>query len=227
MKARTTITLIAVLALALMVNVRPTGAQTGCTDSYEPNNDANSARLIQPGSIRATICPTGDWDIYKFTLRAGDSVYLSLTNLPADFDIGLYSSNQGDWVAISDNGGTDSEEIRWTAGASDVIYIVILAYGDNVASTVPYNLTLRHFPNLNPESGGISGSSAQIQSQLRDLRPLLTQSDYDALVEALEYAPDAIECILWIETFRARGVMEPLVIQRIERGTRVVMPLSK
>lgn len=171
MKAQTTITLIAVWMLALVVNVRPTGAQAGCTDSYEPNNDANSARLIQPSSVQATICPTGDLDIYKFTLRTGDSVYLNLTNLPADFDIGLYSSNQDDWVAVSDNGGTDSEEIRWTASGNDVVYIVVWAYGNNVASRTPYNLTLRHFSNLNLEPGGTSQSSAQIQSQLRDLRP--------------------------------------------------------
>lgn len=209
MKAQTIVITIVVL-LALAVNVRPIEAQTGCTDSYEPNDDASHARALRPGSIQATICPTGDWDIYTFTLASGDSVYLSLTNLPADFDIGVYSSNQNDWVAVSDNGGTDNEEIRWTTNSNDVIYIVVWAYGDNVASRTPYNLTLRHFPNLNLEPGGTSGNSAQIQSQLRDLRLLLTQSDYDALVEALEYAPDAIECILWIETFRARGVMEPL-----------------
>lgn len=207
MKVQTVITTIIVLLLALAANVQPIEAQGGCTDSYEPNNDASSARALRPGSIQATICPTGDWDIYTFTLASGDSVYLSLTNLPADFDIGLYSSNQDDWVAVSDNGGTDSEEIRWTTNSNDVIYIVVWAYGDNVASRVPYNLTLRYFPSLNLEPGETSGSSARIQSQLRDLRPLFTQTDYDALVEALQYATDAIQCIVEIKSWKAAGII--------------------
>lgn len=157
MKAQTVIVIIVVSLLALAVTVQPIEAQGSCVDSYEPNDDASTARALRPGSMQATICPTGDWDIYTFTLASGDSVYLSLTNLPADFDIGLYSSNQDDWVAVSDNGGTNSEEIRWATNNNDVIYIVVWAYGDNVASRVPYNLTLRHF-----SSRGTSGSSAQI-----------------------------------------------------------------
>jgi hypothetical protein len=207
MKAQTVIVTSLVLLLVLVISVRPIEAQGSCTDPYEPNNDASSARALQLGSIQATICPTGDLDIYKFTLNAGDGVYLRLTNLPADFDIGLYSSNQDEWVATSENGGTDNEEIRWTARSRDVIYIVVWAYGDNVASRVPYQLTLQHFPNLNLEPGGIAGSSAQIQSQLSDLRPLFTQSDYDALVEALQYATDATQCIIEIKHWRAIGII--------------------
>lgn len=202
MKAQTVIVIIVVSLLALAVTVQPIEAQGSCVDSYEPNDDASTARALRPGSMQATICPTGDWDIYTFTLASGDSVYLSLTNLPADFDIGLYSSNQDDWVAVSDNGGTNSEEIRWATNNNDVIYIVVWAYGDNVASRVPYNLTLRHF-----SSRGTSGSSAQIQSQLSDLRPLFTQSDYDALVESLQYATDAAQCIAEIRNWKALGII--------------------
>lgn len=207
MKAQTIVITIVVLLLALTVNVQPIEAQTGCTDSYEPNNDASSASALRTGSIQATICPTGDWDIYTFTLASGDSIYLSLSNLPADFDIGLYSSNQDNWVAISDNGGSESEEIRWTTNSNDVVYIAVWAYGDNVASRTPYILTLQHFPHLDLEPGGTSGSSAQIQSQLSDLRPLLTQSDYEALVEALDYALDAGQCIAAIQGWRQLGVI--------------------
>lgn len=204
MKAQTVIVIIVVSLLALAVTVQPIEAQGSCVDSYEPNDDASTAHALRPGSIQATICPAGDWDIYTFTLASGDSVYLSLTNLPADFDIGLYSSNQDDWVAVSDNGGTNSEEIRWATNNNDVIYIVVWAYGDNVASRVPYNLTLRHFPSLNLEPGG---TSAQIQSQLSDLRPLFTQSDYDALMEFLQYATDAAQCIAEIRSWKALGII--------------------
>jgi len=187
---------IAIMLLSLAVGMSSAKAQGNCTDRYEPNDDTGAARTLQSGSIQATICPTGDWDIYKITVLNGDSVYVSLTNLPADFDIGLYSRNRNDWVASSVNGDTQNEEIRWTATSNDVIFIVVYAYGDNVASSLSYTLTLRHSVNVN-----------QIRSQTSDFRPLMTQSDYDSLVEALQYATDATQCIVEIKSWKVAGII--------------------
>lgn len=199
MKKMMFVTIIIVSLLAGVVSMQPAVAQTGCADSYEPNDNAASARYLQSGSIQATICPTGDWDIYKISVSSGDSVYISLTSLPADFDMGIYSNNRNNWVTKSENGDTSNEEIRWTASGNDVIYIVVWAFGDNVASRTPYTLALRHSRSTN--------SNSVIRSQLREFRPLLTQSDYDSLVEAMQYATDATQCIVEVKSWKAAGII--------------------
>jgi len=190
---------IIVVLLAGTVGVQPAVAKSDCTDGYEPNDDIASARSLQSGSIQATICPTGDLDIYKISVSSGDSVYVSLTNLPADFDMGLYSNNRNNWITKSENGNTSNEEINWTASENDIVYIVVWAYGNNVASRTPYTLILRHSRS--------ASSNSTIRSQLSEFRPLLTQSDYDSLVEAMQYATDVTQCIAEIKSWQAAGII--------------------
>lgn len=197
MKKMMLTTMVIIFLLTGTVNVQPVVAQAECIDRYEPNNDFTSAYLLQPGSIQATICPTGDLDIYKISVSSGDSIHITLTNLTADFDMGVYSNNS--WVIKSENGDTSNEEIRWTASRNGVIYIMVWAYGNNVASKAPYTLTLRHSTS--------TPSSSTIRSQLSEFRPLLTQNDYNSLVEAMQYATDATQCIVEIKSWRAAGII--------------------
>lgn len=112
-----------------------------CGDAYEPNDTPAQARRLEPGQVQATICPSKDVDIYTINVSAGESVQLGLTNLPADYDLALYSGNTQREVASSDNGDTEAEQIRWIADKSDTLYVVV--YGYNQASShQPYTLVV-------------------------------------------------------------------------------------
>jgi len=128
MSRRALLFLMILVLLPLLASPQPTAAQGGCNDPFEPNDDGTQAKILQPGQSQGAICPAGDWDIFKLSVSAGDSIYLSLFNLPADYDLGLYSSAAGDWVADSDNGQTTDEQISWTSDGQDTLYVVVYGY---------------------------------------------------------------------------------------------------
>jgi hypothetical protein len=87
------------------------------TDEVEPNDDTTLANLVvfdRAGrSARSgTISATTDLDIYTFSAQPGATVAISLTNLPADYDIALLSdprvtipiSDSLDLSSIADTG---------------------------------------------------------------------------------------------------------------------------
>lgn len=114
----------------------------GCNpDGWEPNNDWGQARLLESTPIMATICP-GDDDVYKVAVYYGQTTNLTLTHLPADYDVVLYSGNKRSVVGLSNNGGTDDESIRYWSDQNDVLYIHVYGY-NGVSSQRPYSLVLK------------------------------------------------------------------------------------
>lgn len=198
-----TIILVVTMFLTTAPLVQPAIAQGGCQDGYEPND--NQLRQIEPGQIQATICPANDVDYYELRVSAGDSVYLKLANLPADYDMSLYSANKEDWVGSSDNGGTTSEEIKWIADRSDVLYIAVYGY-NGATSTIPYALTVGRLSNLDLDSK-TAGASAQLREDLRDFRPLMTDADFNNLIELLQYATNTAQCAAAVKGWRSVGVV--------------------
>jgi hypothetical protein len=85
-----------------------------CTDIYEPNNSKNSATLISLSTdYFALINPTGEFDWFRFNnTSAQRNMRITLTNLPANYNVRLYGNN-GNYVAISQNSGTTSETINY------------------------------------------------------------------------------------------------------------------
>jgi len=178
--------LLAVLALPQLA-----AAQAGCSDGYEPNNDGTQAKTLQPGQIHATICPADDWDIFKLSVSPGDRIYLSIFNLPADYDLGLYSSSAGDWVASSENGQTTDEQIFWTSDKQDTLYVVVYGYA-GATSNKPYTLTL-------------IGTDAM--AQLTEIQTRMSTEDSARLLEMLRYAYDAAKCVSAIHSWQVAGVI--------------------
>lgn len=66
--------------------------------------------------VKGLLSPSGDIDYYKFTITNAGTINLSLTTLPADYDLRLYNST-GTLVASSLKSGTSSEAIAYTAAA--------------------------------------------------------------------------------------------------------------
>lgn len=116
---------------------------TGCSSSYDvsTNGTAGGAALIPFNTdIKGLISPSGDNDYYRFVITTGGTATITLTTLPADYDVKLYSSNGTTQLAISQNGGTASETISrtYTAGT---YYVHV--YGYNNANNATNCYTLR------------------------------------------------------------------------------------
>jgi trimeric autotransporter adhesin len=88
---------------------------------------------------KGLISPTGDIDWYKFVITTGGTATITLTTLPFDYDVKLFSSNGTTQLAISQNGGTTSETISrtYTAGT---YYIQVYGYNGANSSTGCYTL---------------------------------------------------------------------------------------
>jgi hypothetical protein len=114
---------------------------TGCQSSYDVStNGTRSGAAVIPfnASITGLISPTGDLDYYKFTITTGGTITITLTTLPTDYDLKLFNS-AGTRVGISQNGGTTSETINYTAAAG-VYYAQVYGYSGNNSATSCYTL---------------------------------------------------------------------------------------
>ena len=119
-----------------------TTAVSTCPGIYDvsTNGTASGAALIQLNTdVKGLISPSGDLDYYKFVITTGGTATITLSTLPADYDIRLYSSNGTSQLAISQNGGTTSETITrtYTAGT---YYVRVYGYQNANNATVCYTL---------------------------------------------------------------------------------------
>jgi hypothetical protein len=116
---------------------------TGCASIYDVAANgapAGAAQIPLNTNVTGLISPSGDNDYYKFVITTGGTATITLTTLPGDYDIRLYSSDGTTQLAISQNGGTSSETITrtYTAGT-----YYVRAYGYNNANNATVCYTLR------------------------------------------------------------------------------------
>ena len=95
---------------------------TGCPDILEPNNTLATAAAISVGiNYNALIATNGDNDYYAFNnTSAMRRIRVTLTNLPANYDLALYKPN-GTQAAASANTGTTPETIIYNANKNNQI----------------------------------------------------------------------------------------------------------
>lgn len=120
-----------------------TANAAACPGQYDvsTNGSASGAALIPFNTdVKGTISPVGDNDYYKFTITTGGTATITLTTLPANYDLRLYSSNGTSQLAISQKNGTNNETISRTYGAG-TYYIQV--YGKNKATNSNSCYTLR------------------------------------------------------------------------------------
>ncbi|MCS6904421.1 MAG: fibronectin type III domain-containing protein [Bacteroidia bacterium] len=110
------------------------------TDPFEPNNTLPDAKNF-PATAYGYICPVGDVDWFRFTLSTTASFTVTLTNLPADYDIQLYDANN-QLLRESDNWGTSSERISMSAAAPGTYFLRIVGYDGAFNARLPYTLNL-------------------------------------------------------------------------------------
>lgn len=115
-----------------------------CSDIFESNNTRATAKTLPLNTDNtALVSSSTDKDWFTFTTTsAAPKLKVSLTNLPADYDLRLYNSS-GTQLAISQNGGTTDETItRNTATAGAKYYVQVYGYaGANSTSCYTLRVT--------------------------------------------------------------------------------------
>lgn len=120
-----------------------TSAASTCPGPYDvsTNGSRNGAATIPFNTdIKGLINPTGDVDYYKFVITTGGTITVTLTGLPADYDLRLYRNNTV--VASSSNGGTTSETINYTATAG-TYYARVVGFNGAFNATSCYTLKVQ------------------------------------------------------------------------------------
>ncbi len=107
-----------------------------CTDNYESNESITAAKSIPTNTnLTAKISTTTDKDYFKFvTSSSAPNISISLSNLPADYDIALYNS-AGTQLKISQAGGTTSESIIYNTTSAGTYYIQVYGYNRAYSSS--------------------------------------------------------------------------------------------
>ncbi|MCK9400048.1 MAG: SBBP repeat-containing protein, partial [Bacteroidales bacterium] len=96
----------------------------GCPDNYEPNGSMATASPIPVNTyITALIGSNGDNDWFSFsTTNIAKNINITLTDLPADYNIRLYKSS-GILIGSSSSTGTTPESIIYNTTKSGTYYI--------------------------------------------------------------------------------------------------------
>lgn len=161
--------------------------QSGCVTAYEANETQATAATIATGAaISAAISTATDIDYYKFTTTGTNNLAISLTNLPADFDLVLYNS-AGTQIGSSANGSTTSESIAYANAAAGTYYIKVFGYNGALSTTVCYNLTATATPVITTgcastydnTTNGTTAGAAQIPLNTNITGTIGTSTDVD------------------------------------------------
>ncbi len=119
-----------------------TSAVSTCPGIYDVSTNgtrAGAATIPFNTDIKGLINPTGDNDYYKFVINTAGTITVTLSTLPADYDLRLYRNNSQ--VAISQNGSTTSETINYTAAGT--YYARVYGYNGAFNATNCYTLKVQ------------------------------------------------------------------------------------
>jgi hypothetical protein len=129
----------------LTPSVTPTASPTP-QDTFEPNNTFDQAYQMQPDTPAISfVSYPGDLDYYKFTVAAPTTIYLSLTNLPSDYDLYLYGPTKQE-IDGSFTGGLTPEYITKTVTLAGMYYAEVQGAGPVYDTVKPYKLLLTFTP---------------------------------------------------------------------------------
>ena len=114
-------------------------AATSCISTYDNTTNgttAGAALIPFNTNITGLINVSTDIDYYKFTITKAGTITITLTTLPADYDLSLFNS-AGTQVATSAKSSTTSESISYTA-AIGTYYVKVFGYGSVFNATSCY-----------------------------------------------------------------------------------------
>ena len=101
----------------------------GCIDNYEPNESMATAASIPVNTdIEALIDEATDTDWFQFNnAKRKKNIQITLTNLPANYDVALYDAG-GTLLATSQNSGTSDEIITYNTSTVGTYYVNVYGF---------------------------------------------------------------------------------------------------
>lgn len=148
---------------------------TCSNDNETANNTATGAIVLGVNTTKLSqIGSTTDVDYYKFTTTAtAPKIRITLSTLPADFDVRLYAATStgaiGTQLAIGQNGSITAEQIIYnTATTGATYYIQVYGYASSYSTSSCYTL-------------GINTSSTNYMRPAPEKRVLDKESDFATL----------------------------------------------
>ena len=124
------------------LTIGATAVSTGCSSTYDNSSNGTvggAPQIPLNTNITGLISPSGDNDYYRFVVTTGGTISITLSTLPADYDVRLYNSTGTTQVGISQNGGTGTETINYTAAAG-TYYVRVYGYNNANSATQCYTL---------------------------------------------------------------------------------------
>ena len=91
--------------------------------------------------VQGTISTSSDIDHYSFSLASAGTITVSLTSLPANYNLAVLNSS-GTQIEISQNNGTQSETISLNLAAG-IYYAKVFPMGNVNSATACYNLRVQ------------------------------------------------------------------------------------
>ena len=129
-----------------------------CNDVYETNNLSSQARTINVGNaIFGGITSTNDVDWFKVTTPNNSNINLAVTlsNLPADYDLYVYNKSLK-LVGSSTNSGTSNDVVIYNSNARKATYYIKVVGKNGAYNTSQcYNLLVQ----VSSTAGSASGKS--------------------------------------------------------------------
>ncbi|MBL0201645.1 MAG: pre-peptidase C-terminal domain-containing protein [Chitinophagaceae bacterium] len=112
-----------------------------CTNTPEPNETLAAASTIAANTdVNSQIATASDLDWYKFTNTAAQSnIYVTLANLPFDYDLYLYNA-AGVLLGSSTAGSTTSEAIIFNTTTVGTYHVRVIGYNGAFSTSVCYKL---------------------------------------------------------------------------------------
>jgi len=143
-----------------------TTAAASCTnDSYEPNETFGAAKALSVNTTYSAmkICQN-DVDWFRFSSSSSQrKVRVRIYNLPADYDLELYSSN-GTLLGTSANGGTANEGVYFNASGTGTYYVKVYGY-NGASSNTAYTIRCERQKNNYTSTGRLDGSDDELLSE--------------------------------------------------------------
>ncbi len=180
-----------------------------CPGPYDisTNDNISGAALIPLNTdIKGTIAPRNDNDYYRFTITTGGTITVSLTTLPANYQLALLNA-AGTQIGISQNNGTANETINATVAAGDY-YARVFPKGGASNATDCYTLIVQ----TGTASDAITGKNMMVK---------------------LYPNPAASQVYVWIEGIKEKAeiriynMLGKLLVQQRAANNMQVMDISK
>lgn len=197
-------------ATCYTIRATVTPVAQGCQSTYDvsTNGSASGAATIPFNTdVKGLISPSGDNDYYKFVVTTGGTATVTLTTLPADYELAVYSSNGTTQLASSTNGSTNSETITRTYTAGTYYARV---WGYNNANNASNCYTLRVQPGTASKNEFASNAAAILKMSPNPTSNILNVSLLGAEVSR--------QSVLQVMDVNGKIVLE----QQLKRNTQAI-----